>query len=180
MTVEVVPYSHDWPQLFSRVAEQLREAFDGLPTIEIEHVGSTAVPGLAAKPILDVDVIVRREMVGDTIGALEAAGYVHRGDLGVTDREAFVAPDEDPPRNVYVCVSGTLHVRNHLAVRNALRTNPELRDRYGALKLELAGDPDMDIRRYIAGKSAVLQEVLAVSDLTANEKRQIYELNTRS
>jgi GrpB-like predicted nucleotidyltransferase (UPF0157 family) len=67
-----------------------------------------------------------------------------------------------------------------LAVRNALRTNPELRDRYGALKLELAGDPDMDIRRYIAGKSAVLQDVLAVSDLTANEKRQIYELNTRS
>ncbi len=179
MSVEVVPYSHDWPQLFIRVAEQLREVLDGLPAIEIEHVGSTAVPGLAAKPVIDVDVIVRRELLGTAIGALEAAGYVHRGDLGVTDRKAFFAPDEDPPRNVYVCVSGTLHVRNHLAARNALRNDPELRDRYGAVKLELASDPDMDIHRYIARKSDVLQEVLAASDLTAGEKRRIYEINTR-
>lgn len=180
MTVNVVPYSHDWPQLFGRVAEHLREALGGIPLVEIAHVGSTAVPGLAAKPILDVDIIVHRDVVRAASDALEVAGYSHRGDLGVTDREAFFAPDDDPPRNVYVCVSGTLHVRNHLAVRDALRANPELRDRYGAVKLELAGDPDMDIRRYVAGKSEVLQDVLAVSDLTPQEKRQIYELNTRS
>lgn len=180
MSVDVVPYSHDWPQLFSRVADQLRKALDGIPTIGIEHVGSTAVPGLAAKPILDVDVVVRRDLVGVAIEKLEAVGYVHRGDLGVTDREALLAPDEEPPRNVYVCVSGTLHVRNHLAARTALRSDPELRDRHGAVKLELAGNPDMDIRRYIAGKSAVLQDVLAASDLTTDEKQRIYELNTRS
>ncbi len=127
MTVEVVPYSADWPQQFA---------------------------------------------------ALEVAGYTHRGDLGVTDREAFFAPDDDPARNVYVCVAGTLHVRNHLAVRDALRLDPELRERYGATKLQLASDPSMDIHRYLAGKSLVLQDVLAASDLTAAKKRHIFELNT--
>ncbi|MGV8912136.1 MAG: GrpB family protein [Rhodoglobus sp.] len=180
MPIDVVSYSSDWPELFIRVAEQLHEALRGLPMVEIEHVGSTAVPGLAAKPVLDIDIIVHRGIVDAAIEALEMVGYVHRGDLGVTDREAFCAPDQHPPRNVYVCVSGTLHVRNHLAARNALRADPGLRDRYGAVKLQLASDSTMDIYRYIAGKSAVLQDVLAASDLTADEKQQIYELNTNS
>ncbi|WP_247826514.1 GrpB family protein [Arthrobacter antioxidans] len=150
-----------------------------LPIISIEHVGSTAVPGLPAKPILDIDIIVRRDVVPPAIEALERAGYAHRGDLGVTDREAFAAPDETPARNVYLCVTGTLHLRNHLAVRAALRADPALRDRYGAVKRQLAGEPDMDIHRYIAGKSAVLQDILAVSDLTPEEKSEIHELNTR-
>lgn len=92
-------------------------------------------------------------------------------------REAFTAPDEDPRRNVYVCEVGTLNVRNHIAVRDVLRRRDDLRDRYAAVKLDLAGDPDMDIDRYIAGKSAVLQDVLAVSDLTEDERRRIWQLN---
>lgn len=173
-------YSPDWPHQFQSVANVLRTVLSGLPIGSIEHVGSTAIPGLPAKPILDIDVIVSRDVVDPAIGALEFAGYVHCGDLGVTDREALTAPDDRPPRNVYVCVADTLHVRNHLAVRAALLTNPDLRDRYGAVKLQLASDPNMDIRRYIAGKSAVLQDILAISDLTAEEKQEIYELNTRA
>ncbi len=71
-----------------------------------------------------------------------------------------------------------LHVRNHLAVRDVLRQNPSLRDRYAEVKLDLARDPDIDIGRYLAGKSLILQEVLAASDLTSDEKRKIFELNT--
>jgi GrpB-like predicted nucleotidyltransferase (UPF0157 family) len=82
---------------------------------------------------------------------------------------------------VYVCLEGTLHVRNHLAVRDILRRRPDLRDSYAAVKLALAEDPDMDIDTYIdtyiAGKSAVLQEVLAESDLTEAERRLVRELN---
>ena len=148
-----------------------------MPIVSIEHVGSTSVPGLAAKPILDIDIIVKRDDVTAAIDALGRAGYAHRGDLGVTDREAFDAPDADPARHVYVCVEGTLHLRNHLAVRQVLRENAELRDRYAATKLELASDPAMNIDAYLAGKSAVLQEILALSDLTADEKRQILQLN---
>ena len=135
------------------------------------------MPGLAAKPILDIDVIVEGAEMAAAVTALESIGYVHRGDLGVTDREAFFAPDESPRRNVYVCRAGTLHVRNHLAVRDVLRRRPDLRDEYAAVKLELASEPDMDIDTYIARKSAVLQRVLAASDITEDERLEILRLN---
>lgn len=179
MPVEVVGYSEEWPAQFAVVASALRSALDGVPVVSIEHVGSTAVPGLAAKPILDIDVIVERAQVDAAIAALAGAGYVHSGDLGVTDREALVAPDDRPRRNVYVCVAGTLHLRNHLAVRDVLRSRPELRERYGAVKVALAGDPDMDIDTYVAEKSGVLQDVLAASALSEHERALILALNAR-
>lgn len=180
MAIDVAPYDPDWPMRFRRVAADLAAALEGVPVVSIEHVGSTSVPGLAAKPILDIDVVVSRRAVPAAIAALERIGYAHRGDLGVTDREAFTAPDDDPRRHVYVCVDGTLHLRNHLAVRRVLRENVELRDRYGAVKSALASKPDMDIEAYLAGKSEVLQDVLALSDLTDDEKARILRLNTGS
>ncbi|WP_349425627.1 GrpB family protein [Microbacterium sp. LWS13-1.2] len=177
MAVTVVPYSREWPEQFARVAADLRRAVADVPMLSIEHVGSTSVPGLAAKPVIDIDVVVRRADLPAAITALVAAGYTHRGDLGVADRESLAAPDDDPRRNVYVCIDGTLHLRNHLAVRRILRARPDLRDRYGAIKTELARDPAMDIGRYLALKSPVLQEVLALSDLTDAEKRAILAIN---
>lgn len=162
---------------FEQVATVLRTALAEVPSAAVEHVGSTSVPGLAAKPIIDIDVVVDPDDLPAAIAALETLGYVHRGDLGVTDRDAFNAPDEDPRRHVYVCRRGTLNVRNHLAVRAVLRSRPDLRDEYGAVKTALASEPDMDIDTYIAGKSAVLQKVLGVSDLTREERLQILRLN---
>jgi GrpB-like predicted nucleotidyltransferase (UPF0157 family) len=177
--VDVVSYSRDWPAHFEAVARDLRAALEAVPLISIEHVGSTSVVGLAAKPILDIDIIVDRAHVAAAIDALNRAGYVHQGDLGVTDREALAAPDDSPRRNVYVCVDGTLHLRNHLAVRSVLRARPDLRDRYGAIKTRLSQNPGMDIATYLAGKSGVLQEVLALSGFTDEEKNTILDLNTR-
>lgn len=177
VAITVVPSSPEWPEQFARIAAHLADALADVPVVAIEHVGSTSVPGLAAKPVIDVDVIVRREDVGAAIAALVAVGYTHRGDLGVIDREALAEPDA-PRRNVYVCVEGTLHVRNHLAVRDILRRRPDLRDRYGAVKTALAQNPDLGIDAYLAGKSPVLQDVLAESDLTAEEKDAILRLNT--
>ena len=176
--ITVVPYRPEWELQARAVKKALTSVLLGVEIDAIEHVGSTSVPGLAAKPILDIDVIVQRDSMAGATAALERAGYVHCGDLGVTDREAFTAPDDQPSRNVYLCVAGTLHVRNHLAVRESLRKYPALRDRYGAVKLHLAGQPDMDISRYLAGKSSVLQDILALSDLTEQEKLEILKLNT--
>ena len=176
MPVDVVPYSPQWPAQFDRVATDLRAGLAGVPSA-VEHVGSTSVPGLAAKPVIDVDVIVEERDVAAAVAALEAIGYLHRGDLGVTGREAFTAPDDDPRRNVYVCTAGTLNVRNHLAVRDVLRRRDDLRDEYAAVKLALAADPTMDIDTYIARKSGILQVVLAESDLTDEELRRIRRLN---
>ncbi|MCM3515238.1 GrpB family protein [Nocardioides sp. P86] len=180
MPVEVVPYSAQWPVQFDRVAAQLRSALTAVPSAYVEHVGSTAVPGLAAKPVLDIDVVVPAGDVDAAVAALESAGYVHRGDLGVADREAFHAPDDDPRRHVYVCRAGSLSVRNHLAVRDVLRRREDLREAYAAVKLALAADPAMDIDTYVARKSAVLQAVLAVADLTTEERRRILRLNDPS
>lgn len=180
MAVEVVSYSEDWPVQFAYIAGRLSRALDGVPVLGVEHVGSTAVPGLAAKPILDIDVIVERQDVQAAIAALATIGYAHRGDLGMTDREAFTAPDDTPRRHVYVCVQGTVNLRNHLAVRDVLRARPDLRERYGAVKRALSLDPNIDIATYIARKSDVLQEVLSASELSDDEKALILAVNTRS
>ena len=180
MPVEVVPYSPDWPLQFEQVAEDLRAALVHVRSAVVEHVGSTSVPGLSAKPILDIDVVVDGEEICGAVAALESIDYVHRGDLGVSDREAFQAPDAAPRRHVYVGVRGALSVRNHVAVRDVLRSCPDLREEYAAVKLALAADPSMEIDAYIARKSAVLQKVLAVSDLTSEERLTILRLNDPS
>ncbi len=175
--IRVVAHSPEWARQFQVVAGELASILAEVPVDAIEHVGSTSVPGLPAKPVLDVDVVVQREVMASAIRALERGGYIHGGDLGLADREAFTAPDERPSRNVYLCVADTLHLRNHLAVRDVLWARSDLRDRYGAVKQHLAREPGMTIGRYIAGKSAMLQDILAASTLTEEERRLILELN---
>jgi len=118
-----------------------------------------------------------RDRVEIAIAALSLAGFRHAGDRGIPGRESLEAPDDGLRRNVYVCESGSLHVRNHLAVRDILRARPDLRDEYGAVKLALASLPDMDIDTYVAGKSAVLQKVLAESALNEVELLEILHVN---
>lgn len=179
MPIRVVDYSPLWPEEFDEVSARLRASLDGVRWVSIEHVGSTSVPGLAAKPVLDIDVITDAGSVNSVIEALCAAGYRHRGDMGIPGRESMEAPDDAPPRHVYVCAEGALALRNHLAVRQVLRERSDLRDRYAAVKRDLAQDPHIAIEDYVAGKSAVLQEVLGLSELTEVEKREILRLNTR-
>lgn len=175
--IEVVDWSPRWAEQYEEVAAVLTRALADVRSARVEHVGSTSVPGLAAKPVLDVDVIVEPEDVPAAVAALESVVYVHRGDLGVTGREAFHAPD-GPRRNVYVCTAGTANVRNHLAVRDVLRRRADLREAYDSVKRALAADPGMDIDTYIAGKSAVLQEVLEASgELSDEELAAIRRLN---
>ncbi len=177
MSIEVVDWSPRWAEQFDQVASVLRVALADVVSARVEHVGSTSVPGLAAKPVLDVDVVVDGREVPAAIAALESVGYVHRGDLGVTGREAFHAPDA-PRRNVYVCTAGTPNVRNHLAVRDVLRSRDDLREAYAAVKRALAADPGMDIDTYLAGKSAVLHQVLEASgEFTEAELDAIRRLN---
>ncbi|MFT4081090.1 MAG: DUF2332 family protein [Nocardioides sp.] len=180
MAIEVVPYSPAWPDQFEQVASSLRAAVREIASATVEHVGSTAVPGLAAKPVIDIDVLVGAADVPAAVAALVSLGYQHRGDLGVHGREAFRAPDDHPRRHVYVCQRDALSARNHLAVRDVLRRRADLREEYGATKLTLAADRSMDIDRYLAGKSAVLNRILATADLTREERRQIWMLNDPS
>ncbi|KRB79270.1 hypothetical protein ASE01_23455 [Nocardioides sp. Root190] len=185
MRVTVLPYDPQWPRTFESIRTHLAHALDAsaVPHLAIEHVGSTSVPGLAAKPVLDVDVVVQREHLGDAIAALVSAGYTHEGDKGVPDRHFLRhSPDDDlaeATRHVYVCVDGALSLRNHLAVRDTLRGDAQLRDAYAAVKLDLATQELDGIEDYIEGKNDVLQRILAAAGISPDDLGQILAVNQK-
>ena len=176
MPIEVVPYDPLWPQRFEQTRAALVKALAAVPVRAIEHVGSTSVQGLDAKPIVDIDVVVAREQLHPAIDALVLAGYEHRGDLGIPDRHSLRAPDDGVRRRVYVVVEGSLALRNHLAVRDALRASASLRAEYAALKHRLAAEVD-DIDAYGMLKTDLLVRVLSEAGFAAPEIDAIRSMN---
>jgi GrpB-like predicted nucleotidyltransferase (UPF0157 family) len=162
--------------VFEEIRAGLANALAEVPVVAIEHVGSTSVPGLAAKPIIDVDVVVSRQHVDAAIAALVAVGYTPLGEMGVIDRHGVRAPVGAPRQNVYVTVDGCLSLRNHLGLRAILRGDQQLRDEYAAVKRQMAA-ATTDIDVYIDGKSAVVQRILAVAGLTDTELDEIAAIN---
>lgn len=181
--VVVVEYDDAWPGAFERVKRVVAPVL-GEVAMAIEHVGSTSVPGLAAKPIIDIDVIARPEEVETGIDRLTSIGYVHRGNLGIEGREAFshprVAPDGEPmpEQHLYVCRADGEEVWRHLAFRDYLRRHPEARERYAAVKREGARAHAEDRDAYQEYKSAVVREILTRA-LVEFQRPQLHERVTR-
>ena len=151
----VVDYDPEWPVRFEAIRARIAPALGPL-ALSIEHVGSTSVPGLAAKPVIDIDVVVAdASAIPAAVRALKALGYEHLGPLGIAGREAFRRPPGTEPHNLYVCPAGSQGLRNHLALRNHLRTHPEAVEAYGALKRRLA-DEAPDIDAYVVGKTDLI------------------------
>jgi GrpB-like predicted nucleotidyltransferase (UPF0157 family) len=164
----VVDYDPQWPEAFVTIRTTLQSLLVGIPVVAIEHVGSTSVPGLAAKPIIDIDVIVDRADVDAAIAALEAAGYKPLGDMGVPERYAFKTPAGGIRQNTYITVDGCLSLRNHLGLREVLRSDPILRGEYSAVKQRLAAETD-DIDVYIDGKTSIVRRILERAGLSVDE-----------
>lgn len=162
---EVVEYDARWPLWFAEISAALEPYLDEFPHA-IEHVGSTAVPGLAAKPIIDVDVVVPSEsLVPAAISGLVAAGYRHEGDAGIPGREAFaLPPDVAHYHHLYVVVEGNKAHRDHVLLRDHLRANAADRERYAARKRELAHLLTTDRTAYVVGKGALVEEMIARAD----------------
>ncbi len=177
--IEVVDYDVEWPLRFAQLRTRYERLLRDVEVVSIEHVGSTSVPGLAAKPVVDVDIVVRRDDVEAALAALVAAGFESRGELGIADRFAVRAPDGWTATNTYVVVAGSLALRNHLAARAVLRSDPVLRDEYGTLKRQLAAQTD-DIEVYVGGKSPLLQQILERAGLSETELAAIAAANRAS
>lgn len=183
MPIQVIEYDPAWPEYFASLAAELSTVLSGLP-VRLEHVGSTSVPGLWAKPVLDVDIVTAPAHVPAVIAALSAAGYTHRGNLGIPGREAIASPSDvwhaakhgGLKRNIYVCAEGCLALRNHLAVRDVLRERADLRDEYAATKRRLAQQTD-DINVYVEGKSEVLGQILEAGGISTAERDHVREVN---
>lgn len=170
-SVVVVSYDPAWPAKFEALRTVLAAAL-GTVVRAIHHVGSTAVPGLPAKPILDVDVEVAcREELAECIRRLGRLGYRPVGDLGIAGREALDRDGRDVPRDgsgrswpehhLYVCASDAAELRRHLQLRDFLRANPERAAEYAALKQTLAGRYREDREGYTRGKSDLIASMLA-------------------
>jgi GrpB-like predicted nucleotidyltransferase (UPF0157 family) len=177
--VVVVDYDPDWAKAFTQIRDFIAPVVAGC-IISIEHVGSTSVRGLAAKPIIDVDIVVASTAAAKaTIERLATIGFEHRGDLGVPGREAFTKHPELPPANVYVVLRHCTAYRNHIALRNYLRAHPNAATEYGALKKELAQQFPNDIDAYIDGKTDFIVGILELSGLEAEELKSVELLNKK-
>lgn len=159
--VIVQSYDKSWKTDFIAIRDELDAALKDL-ALRIEHVGSTSVEGLSAKPIIDIDVVIRdRTVLPDVIAALQKIDYTHEGDLGIPGREAFKYEGKDHLRkhHLYVCAQDSEELRRHLAFRDYLRSHPEAVAEYSRIKEEGAALYPYDIDRYIEHKSPFIESI---------------------
>lgn len=176
--IDVVDYNPLWPQTFQQLRDRYIAALGVVPWIAIEHVGSTAVDGLAAKPIIDIDIIVTSEHVNSATEVLKAIDFEPLGEMGIASRWAFRAPIQLPRTNTYVVERSSLALRNHLGIRDLLRSDPLLRNEYTELKKQLALTV-ADMATYVEAKSAFISRMLEKVGFTEIERATIEAANRR-
>jgi GrpB-like predicted nucleotidyltransferase (UPF0157 family) len=159
--VIVVPYDYRWSEEFEKIKSYLEKELEN-SIIAIEHVGSTSVEGLSAKPVIDMDIVIKDyDSFLDVKSRLESLGYYHEGDLGIKDREAFgyTEKHEFMTHHLYVCPQNSQELKRHIAFREYLRTHKDDSDKYGKIKLYAANKYPSDIDRYIETKSPFIDKI---------------------
>jgi GrpB-like predicted nucleotidyltransferase (UPF0157 family) len=186
--IVIEEYSSGWPLAFAQLQSVYRSRL-GSYVAAVEHVGSTSVEGLPAKPVIDIDLIIEdHALLKPVITVLQDLGYQHIGDMGITGREAFkrtssLTPVDGssrtwPAHHLYVCTAGNISLKNHLAFRNYLRSHPKEAIAYGLLKKRLAKEYPDNIDAYVEGKTAFIVAALkemgfdtvALEDITRQNK----------
>ena len=165
--VVVVPYEEAWASEFEEIKKEI-EAEIGDLIFGIEHIGSTSVKGLSAKPCIDIDVIIKDYSVFDEIvNKLGAIGYIHEGNLGIKDREAFKYTDKPHlmMHHLYVCPQYSKELHRHITFRDFLRSNPEAVKKYSTVKEKAAELFPSDIDQYIEYKSPCIKEIYKMCGL---------------
>ncbi|MFB6725812.1 GrpB family protein [Kribbella sp. NPDC056345] len=139
LTIHVEPYDEAWPRQFTELGQRLREALGDVAQ-RIDHIGSTAVPGLAAKPVIDVQISVEAlEPVDPFRDPLEGLGFVYRADNAERTKRYFREPPGARRTHIHVRKSGSFSQQIPLLFRDYLRAHSDAAEQYAALKRELAG-----------------------------------------
>ncbi len=156
----VLPYDEKWTQAFLDIKSDLDTALGDL-AISIEHVGSTSVPGLAAKPIIDIDVVVRKTDLELAIKALATIGYEHKGNGGIGGREMFKYSGKEHlmDHHLYVCPEDSRELKRHVLFRDYLRSHPDAVQAYSQIKKEAAELYPHDIDNYINHKGVMIEKI---------------------
>ena len=162
--IEIVDYNPGWPRLFEREAAAILQACAPW-VVEVHHVGSTAVPGLAAKPVLDVMPVAAGPAEAlEAVSRMTALGYRYRGENGIAGRCYFEkAVDGRTVAHVHMFPLGHPAVRTHLAFRDYLRTHPDAARDYERLKWDLAAKYRNDRGAYTSAKAAFIEDIIAAA-----------------
>ena len=159
--VSVVPYDEAWGEAFEQIKKEIIAAAGDL-ILSVEHVGSTSVPSLCAKPCIDIDVVIEDYSAFDAVVlALSKIGYIHEGDLGIKDREAFKYSGKMHlmKHHLYVCPKDSAELYRHIAFRELLRSDADAREEYGRVKETAARLYPEDIDKYIEFKSPCIEKL---------------------
>lgn len=180
--IVVEKYNPQWRLEFEKAKTFFTKVLGKIPT-NIEHVGSTSIFGLSAKPILDIDIIVEdKDISRQVIKKLEEYGYYHVGDYGIEGREVLKYKEDNPFINwmnhhLYICLKGTIAVRNHLLLKRHLSNNLDAVRKYSELKTELAKKFENDIDAYVDGKTKLIISMLEQEGMNKEELNSIEDVN---
>jgi GrpB-like predicted nucleotidyltransferase (UPF0157 family) len=159
--VEVVPHNPQWPDAFEAEAKQVAAAL-GESVVAIHHIGSTAIPNIYAKPVIDLLIEVKDITEVDGRGsAMESLGYEVMGEYGIAGRRYFRKDNQEGIRthNIHAFEAGSAEVERHLAFRDYLIAHPRDAERYSELKRALAEEHPQSMERYMDGKDGFIKEI---------------------
>jgi len=183
----IEPYNTNWKTEFAKIKQVLLKVLDSFK-IDIQHVGSTSIPNLFAKPILDIDIIIDdKTLLGDISAGLEKIGYINKGEQGISGRFAFGQTSEFVPQtdaydkwqrhHLYVCFLDSLALKNHLLFRDILLNNKNLVKEYSQLKINLVKEKGMTRENYTKQKTDFIISVLAKNGLNEKDLNEIRKAN---
>lgn len=157
--IEVIAYNPQWPKIFESEAKLIKQAL-GNNCITIHHIGSTSIPGLSAKPIIDILPVVRDiQEVDKATNAMESLGYEAKGEYGIAFRRYFQKGKRTRTHNVHVFQEGDPEISRYLKFRDWMRSHADDAENYGKLKVELAAKFPQDILQYCNGKDAFVANI---------------------
>ena len=156
----VEKYNSKWPEWFEQIKAFLGKKV-AKASLRIEHIGSIAIPGMIAKPIIDIIIVIKAERWGEIKGILEGLGYYYRGNLGIEDREVFRLNDESilPLHHLYVCPKNSQALKEEVAFRDYLKTHKKDRENLSTLKWSLCEKFNNDRQAYMDGKDAMVKDI---------------------
>ncbi|MCE5293101.1 MAG: GrpB family protein [Chlamydiales bacterium] len=157
--IEIAPYNPNWPRSYEVEAEKIKGAL-GKNCVTIYHIGSTSVPGLAAKPIIDIMVVVKDIFdVDANLLELEDLGYIAKGENGIPFRRFFHKGIDLHTHHIHIYEEGSPEIERYLHFKNYLKANPDVSQEYESLKVFLAKQYPHDLTAYSNGKDAFIHEI---------------------
>ncbi len=167
--ITVERYNEVWVELYNLEADALRSVLDD-EIVEIHHIGSTSIPGMAAKPVIDLMISVKNiEAIDAYDHAMESLGYTVKGSFGIEGRRFYLKGVYDRSHHVHIFQQGNSELKRHLDFRDFMLAHPEEVENYSYLKLELSKTFKNDVEAYIGGKHDYIQNI--------DRRAEVWQLN---